>query len=979
MKKLSAGLLVSAAMFSLSAQELEVNVGSGTASYTTAQLELINGGTVTEIRKTGAGTLHSSGIAGFVGIIRVSGGVLKVSDATGLGTAAGKTVVEDGATLHFDTLSPNHTIYKSERYEIAGNGFNSSPSQTNGAIRITGATCQLNHLTLTGDTALYSANGFHFYDDGNSSIDMGGKTLRFYSVSSGNVDVEWQLDNIVNPGHIEIHNARYFSPTGVPFPGGEQHEVRLYGRTGVMIKSKAENKTWSIIRYGTGGAYQSGANGTWNGPVENRNLESPFSLGVGANNVLTFNGPLKGAGSFLMGNDGGKIVLNGTNTFSGVFEVKSGRFVLGCPEAAAGSIFDRFKFTNLTVSLGLTAKSENWPCGWSTEAFSEVLETCRTKEIKNISVSLHAREGDSVIVPVDFEGDYTAINIGAVAGGEAKLAASFDSSTKLSVQSADPFIVTRQEGSPGCGNLELLSLRKGTLIFDDAGLIDLGTGKLTLGANNSSELSIMYLRNNTVLTRDMTASDGYIALPECDIAGVGLYVEEGAVVTNRIQFSIGQTAGAGALYVCGGEVFAPYTVNNFAYIGGRGQALIDVSSGIYEAAGPLHLGVFASGIGQLRIGGGAFSAPGSALHVGEAGTGTVYHCAGTASLASLTVCSAANQNSDHSGYGAVTVTGSEAELDVAGTIIVNNRSADSAVGILNISDGATVKASNILKSANAGANARAFVNVDGGIVKVQKGDINLFDGVDKVSVYGGGITIDTDGHDVSLQEPLSSPGAGALASVSLDASKFKNIVTPPHIVIAGDGEGASAMVVFDSATRTIKGVVVTSPGSGYTAANTKITAVYKGRVNTSAPFSLSVDCTFTLTDEYAGVPVKLTKRGEGKLTLGEGVLPAGALVSVEGGSVGGEGFAPAQIDIKIGQEKAPLFDSWPEGAKLSISNLGILGEEPFRCPVLSFASSENAVFPELAAGLEIPEGWKLRLIGKTLRLVRERGFSLLVR
>jgi hypothetical protein len=401
-------------------------------------------------------------------------------------------------------------------------------------------------------------------------------------------------------------------------------------------------------------------------------------------------------------------------------------------------------------------------------------------------------------------------------------------------------------------------------------------------------------------------------------------------------------------------VFAPYTASNFAYIGGRGQAFIDVSSGIYEAAGPLHLGVFTSGIGQLRIGGGAFSAPGSALHVGEAGTGTVYHCAGTASLASLTVCSAANQNSDHSGYGAVTVTGSEAELDVAGTIIVNNRSADSAVGILNISDGATVKAPNILKSANAGANARAFVNVDGGIVKVQKGDINLFDGVDKVSVYGGGITIDTDGHDVSLQEPLSSPGAGALASVSLDASKFKNIVTPPHIVIAGDGEGASAMVVFDSATRTIKGVVVTSPGSGYTAANTKITAVYKGRVNTSAPFSLSVDCTFTLTDEYAGVPVKLTKRGEGKLTLGEGVLPAGALVSVEGGSVGGEGFAPAQIDIKIGQETAPLLDSWPEGAKLSISNLGILGEEPFRCPVLSFASSENAVFPELAAGFQEP-------------------------
>ena len=198
-------------------------------------------------------------------------------------------------------------------------------------------------------------------------------------------------------------------------------------------------------------------------------------------------------------------------------------------------------------------------------------------------------------------------------------------------------------------------------------------------------------------------------------------------------------------------------------------------------------------------------------------------------------------------------------------------------------------------------------------------------------------------------------------------------------MIEGDGEGASAIALFDSATRTLKGVVVTSPGSGYTTANTKITAIYKGRVNESAPYSISVDCAFELTDANAGGIVKLTKRGSGILTLAPGTLPEGSLVAIEGGCVSGEGFTPDNLEIMIGQETAPLFDSWPEGAKLSISNLGILGEEPFRCPVLSFASSENAVFPELAAGLEIPQGWKLRLIGRTLRLVRERGVSLLVR
>ncbi|MBR2982020.1 MAG: hypothetical protein IKC80_02195 [Kiritimatiellae bacterium] len=234
------------------AEVLEVPVTSGVQNgYTSAQLEAIAGGTVTEIRKTGSGTLVSGGIGSFAGTVRIAEGVLKVSDATGLGTSEGPTLVETGATLHFDSLASGYTTYKSERYEIAGDGYNASIAETNGAIRITGATCQLSHLKLTADASIRSENGFHFYDDGDSTIDMGGRTLRLYSASSGNLDVEWKLDGIVNPGHIEIHDARYFRPVGSPFAGGCDHEIRLYGRAGLLLESTAENKTWAIVRYGT--------------------------------------------------------------------------------------------------------------------------------------------------------------------------------------------------------------------------------------------------------------------------------------------------------------------------------------------------------------------------------------------------------------------------------------------------------------------------------------------------------------------------------------------------------------------------------------------------------------------------------------------------------------------------------------------------------------------------------------------------------
>ena len=79
--------------------------GGGTAllvsgmAFEPEEVAALNNNVVEELWKTGTGTLVSSGIGSFTGIIRVKGGILQVAAQDGLGTTAGATYVESGATL----------------------------------------------------------------------------------------------------------------------------------------------------------------------------------------------------------------------------------------------------------------------------------------------------------------------------------------------------------------------------------------------------------------------------------------------------------------------------------------------------------------------------------------------------------------------------------------------------------------------------------------------------------------------------------------------------------------------------------------------------------------------------------------------------------------------------------------------------------------------------------------------------------------
>lgn len=973
-------ILVAGFAFGLSADVLEVDVATSQDGYTSGQQALIDGGTITEIRKIGAGTLISKGIASFTGTVRVTNGVFQVSDATGLGSSAGETIVERGATLHFSSLSSGYTTYKSERYTIAGNGYNTSSSQTNGAIRITGATCQLSHITMSDDAAVYSSMGFHFYDDGTSGIDMKGKTLALLSSASGNLDVEFKLDGIDNPGNIEIYDARYFRPYSMPFSGGASHEVRLFGRAGVLLDNTTENKAWTIARYGAGGFYQYGSSGTWDGPVENRNLVTPMSMSVGAGKKLTFNGPVRGSGAFMKDANAGWLVLNATNTFTSVFEAKGGMVILGCPEAAAGSIVDRFNFSNLTVDLGLTGKTANWERGWTTVQIKDAIDACTAASKANVSVSLHARSGDEFVADPTFSGDYSAIRLGAINDGTVSYAATLAGNPKFTVSTDADLVFTKNPEQEGDNTLGAVSVIKGFLSFKDAGFINMGGTTISVGANRSTTLMGVKVSGSTVLGHSASGA-GEIGLPNSvDLRGVYMEVGEGAVVTNRLQFSIGSTASSGALYLRGGEVYTPYSGTYLGYLGGRGHGYIELSNGLFQVQRWLHLGMFQSGAGQLAVKAGEFRVLESPFYVGEAGTGIVYQTGGKIRIDNdLYVPSSAFENDKTTGFGVYTVSGGTAETEVTGNAVVNNRAY--GTGILNLNGGGVFKASKLYKSSSCGATAKAYVNFNGGVLKATADSTNLLGNVsgdkdsrpDAVTVYSGGAVVDTDGHSVAISAPLVAPTGGGISSITLNGT-LPDIVHPPVITIAGDGQGASAVATFDSTTRTVTGIDVTSPGCGYTAANTTINANYRGYPGTN------VSCSFGITDQ-TGSAVKLTKRGEGTLTLASGVLPADAAVTVEGGSIGGEGlvFSEMTVDLDVAAGGSyGTISAWPAGAKLKITNLGILDKD-IGSYTLMAVSSGSAIVPELDGTTVIPPPWKLVANGPKLMLVYSRGLVVIYR
>ncbi|MBR2837310.1 MAG: autotransporter-associated beta strand repeat-containing protein [Kiritimatiellae bacterium] len=580
----------------------------------------------------------------------------------------------------------------------------------------------------------------------------------------------------------------------------------------------------------------------------------------------------------------------------------------------------------------------------------------------------------------------------------------------------------------------------GTVVLQDADRFTVTNGINVGGSKQSGPFAATLVVTNTTLfmqpkVKTLTVGNSASTFGVLDI-------RQGAVVTNDMQFGA-KNKGAGALYLSGnaklywhgGSSSNPFLgIEGCAYAGMRDDAL-------WEGLGWFNIGQNGSR-SLVYQRGGTFrtvkstvtsdSVQSTTFKVGRTnGIGLWYQGGGTLSANDLWFTWDYPQQVYNS-HGSYTIDGPSTTAEMndicycisfAGTARADpgGQNAPGTYGTVNVSNGGTLTVNRIYKtiqpctktgnvwdwnnSKDDAPNTWAWLNFDGGVLKVKgSGDFFSPNGAaddarlpTRVTVYAGGATIDTNGRDSTWRLPLERPYGKGVASITLanSVSKNANYVCPPAIRFDGDGSNVTAIVDFDEALRTNRGVIVTCPGFGFTSAPT---VKIEKEVCDNASFY--TDATVEMVDfdaagyEHGG----LTKRGAGTLTL-TGANTYGGTTRLEGGTLAftnANGYPGGDLEIAASAVQSPIAAplltasalAFAPGKGVRVTAIDTLDATTFgrARKVVTFASP-LAELPSLTLvasdGTVVPDRgeWKLSLVegGRTLAFGANRGLRVLVR
>jgi autotransporter-associated beta strand protein len=568
-------------------------------------------------------------------------------------------------------------------------------------------------------------------------------------------------------------------------------------------------------------------------------------------------------------------------------------------------------------------------------------------------------------------------------------------------------------------------LNKGDLVFGSGnhaiGQLSVGTASFFL---TNAAASYVYVTNNSAYIGNNAGEFGRMALAGNSSWSGYLYpkgvsqttlvignsgrgiltLQDNASVTQRLY--VGNNAGsAGAVYQNGGTMHNWGGSSSDPRIGMYGYGYYELNSGTFTNMGWTHLGFGVQSIGILRQTGGAFKMGNvydGRLGISRGGTGVVHVAGGTFAASDTLDIGEQWDNSSTNGFAEFTMTGGRA--DINGDLYMADRYGSLAVVNLN---GGTLAANRFMRAGRIPATA--LVNFDGGTFRARSGG-NLFgtgtNTPNAVSIYDGGVIFDTTNLTCTIPVPLQAPAGSGVASIGV--TPRAGYIGPPMVIIAGGGgTGATAVAQFDSASGTVTGIQVTSPGFGYTSTPTVTLAGGGTNVQTAVgPVTLG-----------ANVSGGLTKLGAGSLTLkgacgftGPTVVSAGAL-ALPGSFLSGSLTASAGAAVslangviqtqQLGTAVLPsgvtvAFDALPDGSACdqiglpvgaTVGDLSIAVVQAGTAmpasragdyPLFTFAGSAPAVSGWTL--LNPPEGraWSFEVVGATvvLRLTYDAGVSI---
>ena len=556
------------------------------------------------------------------------------------------------------------------------------------------------------------------------------------------------------------------------------------------------------------------------------------------------------------------------------------------------------------------------------------------------------------------------------------------------------------------------------------GRLEFGGGGVSIAkdvkidANNAA--TVTFADAGTVTTAGTAYPFGGIR-SDSGAASVARLTIAGKTVFADRTSALGAQSGVGVVDIRDGAI-----VSNQLSIGENGSALISVSDGFWfvgDSAGRINPngrnGIGWNYYGGLMLSGGEISlnAGAASLQLGRNSTaeGVVAMSDGTWRSGALTIANKGYGNWDQTGgtaclrggvslcstastgdgaFGVLTVSGAGTVFDTTGggvsprgSSICGCDDASVSMSVVNIAKGGTVLASEIARGASTSGDSRFYLNFDGGVFAVTSPWQAIGTGdresrgtaarlPDAVTVYGGGVVFDTsralDGggnpNTVYVAAELKAPEGQGFASISLPASLTDTTYAHhPRIYIEGDGEGASAVPVLDPATCRLTGIRVTSPGFGYTAANTRVyIACNTYKSSLADRRNAAIECTFTLTDNLKNGGV--TKRGGANALNLYARNTYGGVTCCESGSIAfcSENAHPegGGLDVWRGATIALFGDAQAGslagagtitgGAVSGVSNVVIRAEDVFGADPSPL---------KVSAGLSLAEGAKLAITG----------------
>jgi autotransporter-associated beta strand protein len=811
----------------------------------------VGGGFVTSVVVSGTGLWDfSQGVKSYSGTTSVTSGELQTLSTNAL--SPNSTVdISSGAILDFHAYSQtiNALSGAGNVTDSFGNGQTLTIGAANGSGTLTGAISGDMAITKVG-TGSQTLSGNNTYTNA-TTISAGTLTIG----GAGQLGGGSYAANIINSGAFV-----YGSSAGQLLSG-------VISGSGTLSMSGSGTLTLSASNTYVGNTTVTG--GTLELQANSSNTIGNVTSVLGTTPELAMS---SGATIQLLGNTTNTIFApqnagGATSTTSGIVESNNGtfNFLAGNNGSGTGNTlilanFGEFGDPNTSPTFNFSsANSYNLQIG-SGAAGNGTLQVYNNTTINSNTA------GSSLLIPGGFAISYN-----------------------------QPYTVT----FGGVGNFTVGALTNPTGTLN---LIKSGAGVMSVSGLNS------YIGTTTVNGGELQVSgtgqisaSSQILVGNTDAAGGAVYQSGTSVVTNTSTagggFQIGSAVGAAGYY--------------------------NLSGGTVNVAGEIDPGGSAGGagtFGELDISGGTVNLPnGTGSYFlpdrGAAGEASVVNISGGSIIQIAGGGTPTNSNINGLAVGlnnvgnltsTITISGSGQFLTPSLTTKLNDTNSGNAAGgnatnvsVLNMKGG-TLQTLGFGTAVNSGGgNGYAVINFNGGTIKAGNASNSSFlSGLGAVNVYSGNGTIDNNGVNITIAQPLLAASGTGVGTVPLGTAG-SGYIAPPQLIFAGGtlangvpANTATGYATINPTTGAVTGIVITNPGSytsttGLTVAlsgPTGGTATTLGTLTTLANVSGGMTfqglgtTTLTAANTYAGVTTVnggiLAVSGSGQITDSSQILVA---------------------------------------------------------------------------------------------------------